>query len=578
MISYNGDLRSAVIVLMANQQLELKNITSQWNAAIFTLFYAEEARITACQKLDDGLEILKSMEKIKDAAGINNSIAVNTNASAKDLRERASLSVNNVSVAAANVQIAANAIMKLASDIGSIFSVVSAADFNTDIYEQTKEANRLMSITASEAELSSQRAMEASSLTAQISSSILADMASVTQKSIANLVSTSISDFNTVTALIATDNANLSNASNAEKETEGILQCINADYLAALSSYVLTNKELNLDLHVASGKKNNTSFDVQFDFYKNPFTDNQDTIQTLPNTSEGLPVKVTDGAVKAYYIMLVKDRQKSIFSIENAEFLLSKRDRFIRIKGVPKQPDQKFIKKTIGIADLKDSDGDSIQLAVGYVVFVLAVFTDEYKKEINNFDDYLSAPSLPFTLTNNLASPKPADIRIAKLHPDILEFSVIEDHEYSVEYRCLLLPADHNLLKGLLTTGKLKNLENEVETIANGGGKKVAETLETGFFFNLKIAEQIPDGNYTTAKKNPNPPEIKVSAKKGATKHWQVKFSENTNDLFGNKIEQTAKYIPAILSISTAPEESRHQFANSLSDFEKTKPVSNIIL
>ena len=67
---------------------------------------------------------------------------------------------------------------------------------------------------------------------------------------------------------------------------------------------------------------------------------------------------------------------------------------------------------------LLDSDGDVIVLGTNYVVFVLAKYDLKYKERINDFEDFLSAPSQTFILTK-LLRPVPApEIKITRLKHD----------------------------------------------------------------------------------------------------------------------------------------------------------------
>ncbi|MDP9046806.1 MAG: hypothetical protein M3N14_01630, partial [Bacteroidota bacterium] len=130
-----------------------------------------------------------------------------------------------------------------------------------------------------------------------------------------------------------------------------------------------------------------------------------------------------------------------------------------------------------------------------YVAFVIGVYNDDYKKKLNNFDDFLSAPSPVFTLVNVLATvsepivvdPIPADIDAAlKKTPLVVPttmadqmikddtyfvaFNVTEFADYSVDYRCMFLPAGKDISRHMLTDKEfdaLKKDEKEIQTISN---------------------------------------------------------------------------------------------------------------
>ena len=81
----------------------------------------------------------------------------------------------NIAVCAANVQDANIAITRLASDVGSIFSIVSAADLGSAIYNKTEYVYGVINETAYDAEAASQLAMDASADTSEVSASTVLD-------------------------------------------------------------------------------------------------------------------------------------------------------------------------------------------------------------------------------------------------------------------------------------------------------------------------------------------------------------------------------------------------------------------
>lgn len=147
-----------------------------------------------------------------------------------------------------------------------------------------------------------------------------------------------------------------------------------------------------------------------------------------------------------------------------------------------------------------DSDGESLVLGKNYVVFVMAVYTDDYKREINNFDDFLSAPSREFLITNTLAAVDGETIAITEISKETkteidikievdfkydqnktlktgfdftdeildfseytnkLTFSTPANERYSPVHRCIFLPANPKLDEELLTSKSLKKLLKE---------------------------------------------------------------------------------------------------------------------
>ncbi|MCH9661475.1 MAG: hypothetical protein K0U54_11250, partial [Bacteroidetes bacterium] len=107
-----------------------------------------------------------------------------------------------------------------------------------------------------------------------------------------------------------------------------------------------------------------------------------------------------------------------------------------------------------------------------------------------------------------------------------------------------------------------------------------------GLFFNLQIAEQVPDGNYTPAtaievpSTNLQPPKSnstasgdKVTTTKTPTT-WEALIKDDTTDNFGNPLVIGNLYVPVVLSYSTAAEEVADEFTNAITNYALTPPVT----
>lgn len=466
MNSYNENLHSTVVATLQVQELEVNNLKAALDSSMFTLYYAGGARISAAEELKKAQTDYDYEEKLKEQAVINNNISINLLTSANQEKQYVAQSVTNTSVAAANIQVAANAILKLAGNTGSIYSMIGAADFDTDIYLLSREAHRLMNQTAFDAERASQIGMESATLTAEVSAAAIADEAKATNSSVGALYKVISTNFDAITAVVATDNAVLTSASATEKQAEGNLKAINVEYFAASKAYYLDNRELNIDLRVPEKLITKDSYTVSFNYYTSPFG-----LPMLHNSVEKADDDTSGYPVSHYYILLVKDNQKSTFALSNAENIISNKDtsRYVVLPG--KHTAGKIGENVkIFISEIKDSDGDKMVLGAEYVVFVMAELMTEYKKRINDFSDYLSAPSSTFALTNQLLSPLPADISVKDL---TLTFDVKEYQSYNVEYRCMFLPVSKRLVKGLLSEQGLRTIEGEVMRL-----EKIAELYD----------------------------------------------------------------------------------------------------
>ncbi|HWY37765.1 MAG TPA: hypothetical protein VNY73_04355 [Bacteroidia bacterium] len=511
MNSYNENLRSTVISSLQSQELEQKKEKAKKNASMFTLYYAEGATITALEKLQAANNVLGTKTDAKKQAVISSNISNNLLSSATQANQYLKQSVSNTAVCAANVQVAATSIVRLASDLGSIYGIVNAADFDSDIYKQTDEVRQLMDITAYEAEQTSQYAMEVSMATSEVSSSTVLDKAKVTNDAMNNVLKIASDEFTAASTLAASDNASLASISASEKLAEGNFEDIAVDYKASEDAYTSTNRELNLNLSVPKKKLTPISFNVQFNPIKTPF--GREKIPFYP--------------VSGYSIIVVKDAKKTVFSMSNAEALLSDPDSKSIVPVVLPGQDAKsgsgkpsplhakinqqinfqtMIDKEGNTYVLQDSDGEDIELGKRYVVFLMATYQEDYKKKINDFSDFLSAPSPSFILANKLKAVDGATIKITStaeydvkidvtkpgkkvdIHegasPQIinynLTFQVAENPEYAdkVNYRCIFLPKNDELGQNLLSKESFDEFNHEVaelEAIADKFDPKIAE-------------------------------------------------------------------------------------------------------
>jgi len=120
---YSENLHATVVNSLQRQYLDQQNLSSQMIAAGFTLYYAQGATITAKQKLEEARIDAAFKETVNKQTIINSNIANNLLSSAIQASQYAKQSISNTAVCASNVQVAANAVIRLAADIGSIMSI-----------------------------------------------------------------------------------------------------------------------------------------------------------------------------------------------------------------------------------------------------------------------------------------------------------------------------------------------------------------------------------------------------------------------------------------------------------------------
>jgi hypothetical protein len=537
MSSYNENLHSGVVSSLSAQELDLQNVEAKLEASMLSLYYAQGARITTAEELEITTAKYAYEKKVHEQAIIDSDLSTNVLSSANNAKDYTAKSVTNTSVAAANVQIAANAILKLASDVGSIFSIVNAADYDTDIYAQSNKAYVLMNDTAYDAEKASQHSMEASSDIAEVTSESLAGKATTTDTSIKDLLAVVTKQYDDTTTLLSTQSAELATANTKEKAAEGTLEDYSVSYNATGEAYDLNNTELNLDLKVITPGNvgDRDHYQVSFSAYKSAFNIQAPDGKARP---AGYPVD-------SYYIMLVEKSKSSTFNVNDAEGIVTEgyTQRYIAKSGVD-NPDG--VNATIKVyppvepkdgskADdvvppnhkyLFDTDGNQLELGKDYVIFVLIVFTNDYKKSINNFDDYLTAPSKMFSIHKQLNAVDSDGIE-PPTADNVINFGVFENPEYitidsngvpkNIDYRCAFLPNNEDLVRGLLTAEELKYIDHEVrnrEQLVKFYDSKITR-IQNQINALKNTSATATDGNNSDAK-NTNAADSKSKSKKAS--------------------------------------------------------------
>jgi hypothetical protein len=552
MSSYQENLTAVTNQILLQSQQEIDKNKSQLIASMFTFYYTKGAKITAQEDLE--LSGIKTdfQQKIKKAVVKNSGISNNLlNLSHKNAQETNEL-VTNASICAANIQIATNAIVRLASDVGSIFSIVNAADYGTDVYKICEEAKDLINNTAYQAEILSKGAMELSVMAAEIASESNFDLTKENNDLMTNLLQVVSSDYDSIFQTINSDEEKVAFSNTANKTAAGLFE---ANYNALLHSkktYLYHNQELNFNLRVPEKELSKDGYTITFDAYKPPFSTQQKNKPT-PD------LHLINSCIKTYHLMIVKEYKKSFFSLSNAETLLQNTSQFKTIMPSTETESKKILIK-IGISDLLDSDGDEIELGQVYVAFLLADFTEDFKKKINIFENYLSSPSAVFKLTQSLIPPKPETLIMGKNQDlNTITFTLIEDKKIKTKYRCIFLPYQKEILTTSFSNIPFEKIEEEL-------GEKANEN-ETDFF-NLTLAEQVAAANYSVVEIKSKTPEESNSLKITG----EVQINEETTDNFGHYLIAGKKYIPVILAMCSDQEENPNRFANSLSNYQKTEP------
>jgi hypothetical protein len=550
MNSYQEDLAAVTNEILLQSQQEINKNESQFNASVFTSYYTKGAKFNALENLELSNTKIAFQQKIKNAVVKNSGISNNLLNQSLQASHQTNELVTNSSICAANIQMATNAIVRLASDVGSIFSIINSADYGTDIYKICEEAKECINTTAYQAEILSKEAMELSFFAAEITAISNFDLTKKNNDLMTNLLQAVSSEYDSISQKIISDEEKVALSNSANKTAVGLLEANYSAFLHSEKTYLDHNQELNFNLRVPEKEISKDGYTITFDAY-NPSFSAQQKNKPTPD------LNLINSYIKTYNVIIVKEYKKYFFSLSNAEALLEKSSQYKTI--MPGSELKKFQIK-IGISDLLDSDGDKIELGQEYVVFLFAVFTEDFKKKINVFENHLSAPSAAFKLTYSLASPKPENLIMGKNQDlNTVTFTLIEDKKIKTKYRCIFLPYQKEILTTSFSNIPFEKMDKEL-------GEKANENETT--FFNLILAEQVVAANYSVVEiKSKTPEESNTHTITG-----EVQINEETTDNFGHYLIAGKKYIPVILAMCSNQEENPNQFTNSLSNYQKTEP------
>ncbi|MBL0358427.1 MAG: hypothetical protein IPP72_16900 [Chitinophagaceae bacterium] len=394
MNTYNDNLRNNVIATLSTMELELKAMQSEANAAMFSYYYALGATINETEKLVEDKAEMEFREQVKNEAVKVNNLSNNNLNSANQAGQCVKQSVSNVSINANNVQVAANAILQLAGDIGDFKNMATAADRYSNFQTLAVTVNEYISTTAHNAELASQLAMEASMYTSKISAPTVLSNAKGTNTAVNKLLNAVIGDYTAMAQIVSSDQLALATLSAKEHLAGGVYADCQKENKAVLKGYVEANEQVNLALRITTNAaKNPSAFTVAFKLFKSPFHE-------TPLKGENANIY----PVQDYYLFVVKEEKQFTFSHSVAENIIdqNKSQQFIDLAADINQlaPHDSF-KKTYDFKQMNlcDSDGDDIIAGSRYVVFLMAKLWEDYKIKLNTFENFLSAPSTAFYFT-----------------------------------------------------------------------------------------------------------------------------------------------------------------------------------
>lgn len=587
MNTYNENLQQTVVNTLSALALNQSNLDSLKTVAEYTLYYAQGAEITARDKLEGTEDDVTTWQNINNQSLINANQVFNLLTSTTESNTDVAVSITNTATAAANVQIASNAISVLASDIGAAFNIATAALYQTDVYEKIQSANSLINEVANEAKRISKSAMNASGSTSEITiSEVLAQTTGVKSK-IDNLFTSTQAELDKFAKLAITENAQITKASKAERQAEGELADARREVTAINTAYDNSNNQLNqcLSISVVSQSKITASFAaLPLPTFYSP----QASIVKIPLANP------------TYYLTLVPAQNQTTFSIDQVEQLFSQRPENDKSLFVYITPDASIdatgavTRSPTCIQLSSDAFGNPVQAGSSYVAFLYIELSKEYKQYISNYSELLSAPSQPFTPATTLPLAQNLVVTPNKT-PDA---TGVTWSTASLTFTPLVSSADTateqtDATAVSPTKGKTKSVAAQADAAATvqqpaatSAATAVAQvagssTAILAYEFRCILVEQggTPDLNLLRCPENLNLPPIyfnqaiagQVSpanyiAVSAASGDCELRFLPSTTDNFGNEIKPNTMYQPYVLTVATGDPSDQAQYANVLAN------------
>jgi len=579
MNTYNENLQQTVVNTLSALALNQSNLDSLKTVAEYTLYYAQGAEITARDKLEATEDDVTTWQNINNQSLINANQVFNLLTSATEANTDVAVSITNTATAAANVQIASNAISVLASDIGAAFNIATASLYQTDVYEKIQSANSLINEVANEAKRISKSAMNASGSTSEITISEVLTQTTGVKAKIDNLFTSTQAELNKFAKLAITENAQITKASKAERQAEGELVDARREVTAITTAYDNSNNQLNqcLSISVVSGAEITASF----------------AALPLPTfySPQASAVKIPL-ANPAYYLTLVPAQNQTTFSIDQVEQLFSQRPENDNSLFVSVTPDASVdatgavTRVPTSIQLSSDAFGNPIQAGSSYVAFLYMELSREYKQYISNYSELLSAPSQPFTPATTL----PLAQKLVITPNDTPDADGVTWSTASFTFTPIGSAADtaavqQNTTTASPTKGKAKSAAAQAEAAApvvQIAGAPAAATVGSAYEFRCILVEQsgTPDLNLLRCPENLNLPPIYfnlaiagqvspanyIEVPASLSGRCEFSFLPTTTDNFGNSIKPNTKYQLYILTVATGDPSDQAQYTNGVAN------------
>lgn len=441
-ITYTEELQSSIN--NSNNQFiqEEYDLDHANNAAKISLYYAHgETEKNGINYRNSKIDEKRALSLDNQAVqGIN--LATNSQTAAKQSLVDAGKATSNISTAAANMQIAANAITKLSSDVAGILAVANAADHGSQIQNSVARAHSKIRKAAKLAEEVSLVSLNATIEAAQSTASTVVTDSQLTVASMTNFQKSTAAQYSNTSAKAVASNEGLTAARKNEKVASGHFDITKKQDKAIKSTRRLINKVSNYGIQVFDPARQK---DFQEDTAPTWAVDPGKSYTISFNKFEGDGIKTgknvdpaENAYVQYYRLIMVKYDASASFDINVAKDLDPGTYYQIPAKGYDSYArtfyllgtDQALIPQDPGVAAEKDPKslnsvdskhvrgiaidytGKPVEAGEYYVAYVYAVYTDAYQKLISNTDGFLSLPSKDLQLQMNL--PKIPQNRLEK--------------------------------------------------------------------------------------------------------------------------------------------------------------------
>ena len=529
MNTYEENLKSTAIATLSALAAEQDRLDSAQTAEHYKLYYAQGAQLTALDKVGATKHTLKSVGLINTECLANDNAAVNLLATATTANGTVATSNTNMATAASNVQIASNAIALVAAEIGAALNNATASLYKTNVYNKLSDANALINEVANESKRISDSAMMASSNTSEIIAGPVLTQATAFKAKVDNLLKATQAEVKKFNDQYVAEKAAVGQASIAERQAEGAVQDADCEADAIDTAYQNANTQLNIGLSATvysatTGATPTCTLTIGFNDLSTPQFYSAPGELAIPAMGP------------TYYVVLVPQSKQATLTTDLAEQLFNAQN---------KDATQFVPISTTGSKLTFSTDVYLNPIVPGqpYVVFMYAVLTSEYKFFINNYSDWLSAPSANFVVAEELPIAQNIKPTVPKqANPDrplFVTFNAapFKPQDGTLEYRCILVEED-----------------------ANDYELRLMNKSPSPIFFDLDIALQVAPANYESNAMPLAPPDgdADPSAKAPCSPdpdkaNLIIDFNSCSTDNYGNLLRPGGTYRPYVLITVTGP-------------------------